>query len=291
LNSLFILLALPCFRHIPGSLEFLIKSRAWFPFVFLAFLICLLAIISTFVMGKSSDLVVALDVIYAIVPTLPFLGWILWESFDKRGLHSLAWLAVLCIGFTTITQACKMIAPDDLLMLLSAVFKVALIMIFFALALSWVKEISEHVSPLPNPKLSLAFDRYKTSSGKMAHYIQLGGIPGLEDVRIALTNARFELLHKFASLKKRDEEGWLEIKPKNDSRPNKVYDIQSHNQLIRLLASIEEQIDQQQPVETDSEKLDRKQLKNLLFETSTERDRLIRLRIPSERISLLDAQT
>ncbi|MEM9916746.1 MAG: hypothetical protein AAF990_01545 [Bacteroidota bacterium] len=283
LNSLFILMALPTFRHIPKPIEFLLQSKAWFPFIFLAFLICFLAILSTFAAGPSHFTVV-LDVIYALVPTLPFLGWILWESFDKRGLKILAWLSVLCIAFTTVAQLYKLYADDPILILMAAVFKTSLIMIFFALALSWVKELSEFVVPQPG-HLYLYFDRHKSASGKVVHIIRLKGLPWPAELPLTLTRSPFNLLLKFAQHKQQEADGWLEIKPKKGSRNGKEYDIQDHNQLIRLLSSLLDEVARQQ----GGTSLDRKQLKEVLFESSPERERLIRLRIPPVNLHIPNA--
>ncbi|MEL6944913.1 MAG: hypothetical protein AAFO82_19835, partial [Bacteroidota bacterium] len=84
LNSFFILLSLPWFRHIPKSIAFLVKSPSWFYLILFPFLICLFATLGMmFNQENFSGFISSLDVLYALVPTLPFLGWILWESFAK----------------------------------------------------------------------------------------------------------------------------------------------------------------------------------------------------------------
>jgi len=128
LNSLFILLSLPWFRYIPGLLASFIKSKHWNLIVGLPFVFSLLPTISKMVSGQSPQLMSELDVYYSVL-TLAILGYVLWESFQKRRL----------ITELQINQ-----------ILLAAIFKSALIMIFFALALSWVKDLSEVLQVNPS---------------------------------------------------------------------------------------------------------------------------------------------
>ncbi|MEM9846853.1 MAG: hypothetical protein AAF847_03115, partial [Bacteroidota bacterium] len=145
LNSFFILLSLPWFQHIPKSIAFLVQSRAWFYIILFPFVICILATLGMiFSQEISPQLIGSLDVLYALVPTLPFLGWILWESFAKRQLKLLSWLSLAGIGFIVIAQVLKLSSSSELLF--SGIFKTTLIMLFFALAMSWVKELAENPS-------------------------------------------------------------------------------------------------------------------------------------------------
>ena len=69
----------------------------------------------------SPQLISSLDVLYALVPTLPFLGWILWESFAKRQLKLLSWLSLIGILFIVIAQVLKLSTSSELLF--SGIFK------------------------------------------------------------------------------------------------------------------------------------------------------------------------
>ena len=175
LNSLFILLALPWFRYLPRFIEPVVKSKYWHFIVGLPFLFSLLPTISKMVSGVGSALVSEPDVYYAIL-TLAFLGSVLWESFDKRRLPMLAWLSVFCIVITLIAQILKWNGSDVDQTLFSAIFKTSLIMIFFALALSWVKELSENVIPTGPENLFFKFHSVeKRVPGGMEHLVHWSG--------------------------------------------------------------------------------------------------------------------
>ena len=282
LNSFFILLALPWFRHIPPRIEGLVKGEWWLLFVLVPFLGFMLATVGMLVAGQPSRIVNSLDVLYGILFTLPFLGWILKTSFENRGLKSLAWLSVLCILFTAVAQAYKLFAPDADLTLLSSIFKTSLIMLFFALALSWVKELAEFVIPAPH-RMHLSFGRAKTASGRYRHSVQLKGFPWPSELAIPITRTRFELLLRFAHRKDEEGEGWLDIRPKNDPRANRQYDINDANEYIRLIDNILEGVAGQTNGEVA---LSRAQLKQALFEQSDKRDGKIRLRLPAANITI-----
>ena len=198
-NSLFILMGLPWFRYLPQRIEPIIKSRYW-PFIIgLPFLFSLLPTISKMISGRSIALISELDVYYSIL-TLIFLGLVLWESFAKRRLMILAWLSLVCILITFIAQIYKFSGSDVNMTLFSAIFKTSLIMIFFALALSWVKELSENVIP-DAAHLFITFEQQKQANGKVNRLVRLNGIPGKPHAEALLTPALFNLLLTFARKK------------------------------------------------------------------------------------------
>ncbi len=225
LNSLFILLALPWFRFIPKKIEHIIKSNYWIYIIGLPFLFSILPTLNKMIFGKSMGLISELDVYYALL-TLIFLGVVLWGSFAKRRLQILAWLSLITIIVTLVAQLYKL--TDELvnLTLFSAIFKTALIMLFFALALSWVKELAENIIP-PSHQLFIRFFQEK-DQGRIAKFVVLVGLPGSEERKIKLNNASYDLFVRFAKKKMEEEKGWLEIKPKNN-QSNKLFDINDHN--------------------------------------------------------------
>ena len=98
-----------------------------------------------------------------------------------------------------------------------------------------------------------------------------------KEYNIDLTETHFSLLEKFISKRKEEsgEEGWLEIKPKNDSRSGKQYDIQDYNQLKRLINAL---LDGMYGKGNWSRDIHWNALKDKLFEKSENFPRLIRLR-------------
>lgn len=280
-NSLFILLALPWFRYIPKRIEAIVKSRYWRLMVGLLFLFSLLPTINKMLPDRTMAVISEMDVYYAIL-TLFFLGNVLWNSFEKRRLTVLAWLSLVSVIVTFVAQLYKLTDSDIDLTLLSAIFKTSLIMIFFALALSWVKELAENIMPEPD-QLFLEFDRQKNDGGKFEHHVLLKGIPGKEEQKILLTPTLFNLLLKFARRKIVDGEGWLEIKPKTDKRSNKEYDIKDYNEIKRLLIAL---LDGLFGKGSWAKNQHLQPLKNALFEMSEKRERKIRLSLAVENIKL-----
>jgi hypothetical protein len=279
-NSLFILLALPWFRYIPKQIEAVVSSKYWVYIVGLPFLFSLFPTISKMFSGRSLGLISELDVYYAIL-TLIFLGLVLWESFARRRLRMLAWLSLVCILITFVAQLFKLTASDIDLNLFSAIFKTSLIMIFFALALSWVKELAEDIIPASG-QLFLEMKEQRGEAGKLQYTVSLRGLPG-ETRTVHLTPALYELLKKFAGKKLEDGEGWMEIKPKHDGRQGKVYDIRDHNEIKRLVVALLDGIfGKDMWTRTQHEE----PLRNAMFERSPKRERKIRLRIPAENISV-----
>ena len=280
-NSLFILLALPWFRYMPKQLEPIIKSKYWIIIIGLPFLFSLLPTISKMIMQQRLGMVSELDVYYAIL-TLIFLGTVLFESFDKRRLAFLAWLSVLCILITFLAQLYKLSGSNINLTLFSAIFKTSLIMIFFALALSWVKELAENIIP-PSHQLFLTFVKQKNEKGRYDQKVIIKGFPGANERSINFTPTLYELFLTFAERRKNRQEDWLEIKPKNDTRPNIAYDIHDHNQIKRLLTTL---LDGLFGKGAWSKAQHEQPLRSTLFEMSEKRERKIRLRIPAENITI-----
>lgn len=231
-NSLFILLSLPWFRYIPEKIDHIISSKYWAVIVGLPFLFCLIPTLRITFSGIGIGFISELDVYYSIL-TLVFLAYVLWTSFYRRRLKLLSWLSLLCIAVILAAQLFKFTDSEMYLTLCSAIFKSSLIMLFFALALSWVKELSENILPTAN-QLSLSLKRIKTDSGRFQHFCNLEGIPGKEAGDITLTPSSYNLLEKFIDRRKQDE-GWLEIKPKSETRTEKAYDIKDYNEIKRLL--------------------------------------------------------
>ena len=280
LNSLFILLALPWFRYLPDSIGHIIKSKYWIYIVGIPFLFSILPTLSRMVSSTVITMINELDVYYAIF-TLGFLGYVLWESFLKRRLKALAFLSLVCILVVLVAQIYKLSGNAINLTLFSAIFKTSLIMIFFALALSWVKELAENIIPDSN-NLYLKFTKNKLPSGKIENLVFLKGFPGAEKRKVKLTPALFELFLKFAKRKVSDEE-WLEIKPKNFSMSSKTFDIKDYNEVKRLLVSLLDGVFGKDNWTTEHHL---NPLKTALFEMSEKRDRKIRLKTPKENISL-----
>ncbi len=278
-NSLFILLALPWFRYLPNFLKSTIKSKYWILIVGLPFLFSLLPTINKMTFGKSS-FVNELDVYYAVL-TLIFLGFVLWHSFAKRRLLSLAFLALICILITLLAQFYKLTGSTINLTLFSAIFKTSLIMIFFALALSWVKELSENTIPEVS-SISMSFE-VNRQNGKIERMVYLRGFPGSEVRKIMLTASQHELLHRFATFRKSEGNDWLEIKPKHHAIKEKDYDIGDYNEIKRLLFAL---LDGLFGRGNWTKKQHLIPFKDTLFELSKKRERRVRLLIPSENISL-----
>lgn len=273
-NSLFILLALPWFRYLPKPLAPIIKSKYWIYIVGLPFLFSLFPTISKMVSRKSFFVIRELDVYYALL-TLIFLGYVLWESFARRRLKALSWLSLVCVLITLVAQFYKLTDAKVNLTLFSAIFKTSLIMLFFALALSWVKELSENMIPIKE-QLKIAFT-------KKERMVFLEGFPGDSKRKVVLTPALFDLLYKFAERKKIGSEDWLEIKPKSFEGATKAYDIKDHNEIKRLLLAL---LDGLFGKDNWSQEHHLKPLKNSLFEMSEKRERKIRLALSASNISL-----
>jgi hypothetical protein len=272
-NSLFILLSLPWFRYIPEKIDHIISSKYWAVIVGLPFLFCLIPTMRITLSGVGIGFIAELDVYYSIL-TLVFLAYVLWTSFYRRRLKLLSWLSLICIAVILAAQLFKFTDSEMYLTLSSAVFKSSLIMLFFALALSWVKELSENILPSSN-QLSFTLNKVKTDTGRFQHYCNLSGIPGKESKEIALTPGSFALLETFISKRKSDD-GWLEIKPKAETRKEKQYDIKDYNEIKRLLKQL---LDGLFGKDNWTKTHHEMPLKEVLFENSETESRKIRLRL------------
>jgi len=237
--------------------------------------------LSRILSGKEDFVIIEFDVYYALF-TLGFLGLVLFESFKKRRLPMLAFLSVVCILITLIAEILKLTGSNLNMILMSAIFKTSLIMIFFALAMSWVKELAENIMPTAKD-LILKLRVAKNESGKFDHIVQLIGFPGKHDQDIKLTPANFNLLKVFAQRKIHEGNEWLEIKPKSESRTGKVYDIKDHNEIKRMTHSL---LDGVFGKEMWTKEQHEGPFKNILFEMSERRERKIRLRIPASNITI-----
>ncbi len=280
LNSLFILLALPWFRYLPKPFAPLINSNLWRYIIGIPFLFALFPTLHKMFLTNSPSIISELDVYYALF-TLLFLGFVLWESFVKRRLPLLGWLSIITICITLLAQVYKLLDSTINLLLFSAIFKTSLIMLFFALALSWVKELTETV--IPNPQqLKLRF--YKKNGLDKADSFQVAmlGFSGNQDKEITLTPALYRLFRLFASRKLDETEGWLEIKPKNFEM-DKTYDINDHNELKRLIAALLDGLFGKHNWTKEKHYV---HLKASLFEMSKHKERRIRLLLPKENITI-----
>lgn len=281
LNSLFILLALPWFKYLPKYIEPIIKSKFWPLIVGLPFVFSLLPTISKLFTGAQSGLISELDVYYSVL-TLLVLGLVLWESFVKRRLALLAYLSVICILITFAAQIYKLSDNGVNQILFSAIFKTSLIMIFFALALSWVKDLTEKISSTSNEIFLKAF-RIKKNEKSFANKLSIKGLNGTKEKVVDLSNKNYDLMSKFISKRINSEEGWLEIKPKSDTRSGKQFDINDHNEIKRLLSSI---LDGIYGKGLWSKAEHEVPLKAILFEMSSQRERKIRLLIPASNLDI-----
>lgn len=281
LNSLFILLALPWFKYLPKYIAPIIKSNYWPVIVGLPFLFSLLPTLRKLILGIQGGLISELDVYYSVL-TLLVLGVVLWESFVKRRLVLLAYLSVICILITFAAQIYKLTDHDVNQILFSAIFKTSLIMIFFALALSWVKDLTEKITSTSADIFLKAF-RIKKDEKSYSNKLSIKGLNGAKEHIIDISDKNFDLMSRFIS-KRIEEDGWLEIKPKSDSRSGKLFDINDHNEIKRLVAAILDgiygkglwsRVEHEVP------------LKSILFEMSSQRERKIRLLISAANLGVV----
>ena len=231
-------------------------------------------------MGLQSGFISELDVYYSIL-TLIVLGIVLWESFMKRRLALLAVLSIACILITFVAQVYKMTDNDINQTLFSAIFKTSLIMIFFALALSWVKDLTEKITSVSGD-VFLSLFRIKKDDNSYVNKVSLKGIMGTKEKTIDLTPKNYDLLSKFIH-SKLQKDGWLEIKPKADKRSGKVFDINDHNEVKRLVSSLLDGLYGKGLWSKNEHEIP---LKNILFEMSSQRERKIRLTVPQQNLKM-----
>ncbi|RUA15644.1 MAG: hypothetical protein DSY83_07260 [Flavobacteriia bacterium] len=280
-NSLFILLALSWFKYLPKPFAPLIKSKFWPYIIGIPFAFALFPTLFKMFLAREASVINELDVVYAFL-TLIFLGFVLWESFTKRRLPLLGWLALITIMITLLAQIYKLMDDTVNLLLFSAIFKTSLIMLFFALALSWVKELTETVIPEPQQLQILFAKTDKRQNSSSTTNVTLIGFPGNKDRTVPLTPALYKLFRTFAERKRNSTNGWLEIKPKN-FETSKNYDINDHNELKRLMTALLDGLFGKQNWTKDKHY---DPLKNSLFEMSENRERKIRLLVPKENIRI-----
>lgn len=279
LNSLFILLALPWFRYKPKWMEQIIDGKSWYWIVGLPFVFSLLPTVSRMVTGDSNTLITELDVYYAVL-TLIILGFVLWESFTKRGLQLLAYLSVIFVLVTLVAQFYKVTDATHTLLLYSAIFKSLLIMIFFALALSWVKDLADMVR-VDETRLGLQLEQSRGDSGRYEYFAMLSGLEKGKSHRVKLTSGNYQLLEKFAQAKINNPEGgWLEIKPKGETR-SIDYPIKDYNEIKRLLHTILNGVYGKELWDKERHEAP---LREALFEFSKQKGRRIQLRIAADQI-------
>ena len=279
LNSLFILLALPWFRYLPQILQPLIKSKYWNLIVGLPFVFSLLPTMTKIVSGHSPQMMSEPDVYYSIL-TLAILGLVLWESFQKRRLAWLAYLSVVCIMITFVAQLYKLSEAEVNQLLLAAIFKSTLIMIFFALALSWVKDLSEKLQ-LNIDQIHLYLTKEKNEKGRFDHGVHIKGIINDTFSKILLSPTQYNLLYLFVERKKEYGEGWLHIKPKSETRPAKAYDIKDYNEIKRLIQAM---LDGLFGKNNWSKSQHEQPFKDAFFERADNKTGKIRLRIPVQNL-------
>ncbi|WP_420600982.1 hypothetical protein [Flagellimonas sp.] len=280
LNSLFILLSLPWFRYLPKPFAPLIKSNFWPYIIGIPFAFALFPTLHKMFLARTASIISELDVYYALL-TLLFLGSVLWESFVKRRLPLLGWLSIITVCITLLAQMYKLLDNTINLLLFSAIFKTSLIMLFFALALSWVKELTETMIPKPH-QLKLLFTKNRRLDSKDNYKVVIQGFSGNQDRIVQLTPALYKLFKVFAQRRLCETEGWLEIKPKNFD-VSKTYDINDHNEIKRLIAALLDGLFGKQCWTKDKHFVP---LKTTLFEMSEHRERRIRLLLPKENITL-----
>ncbi len=285
-NSAFILLALPQFKHIPRYFENIVRSEGWRLTVWTTFVLSALITALMFlqvIIPAQPNFISFVDLLYAMF-TLSFLGIILWSSFEHRGLKTLAYLSAVCILFTLVAQFLKL--ADDIFwsIFFNCVFKTVLIVLFFALALSWVEELSHTV--IPHPKdMHLLLIRKHSGHTRIECTAILTIPPHIQTKGVVLTEKPFELLKLFAQRRKAGDPshgGWLEIQPKSIPASPK-FDIKDYKQISRLVDAIYHQSHPKERPFTWT----KNDLKTFLFDQT--RKRRIRLRINPENIDLSKA--
>ena len=125
--------------------------------------------------------------------------------------------------------------------------------------------------------------RIKKNEKSFVNKLSVKGLNGNKEKVIDLSNKNYDLITKFISKKANDGEGWLEIKPKSDTRSGKLFDINDHNEIKRLVISILDGIYGKGLWSKVEHELP---LKSILFEMSSQRERKIRLLIPPTNLEM-----
>ena len=292
LNSTFILLSLPFFKYVPtvGPLKRIMEPASWKIWILTlaGFVLVLTCCLTTILYQLPSSSVSTnqfltsatnmIDVFYAFL-TLLILGITLWNSFDQRNFRALAILTVICIGFTVIAQVMKMGGYDFWGIFFSCTFKTMLIMIFFALALTWVAEEIE-AEFIPEPA-SMLLSFAPLQNGRKQKIIFT--LPNqFHSEEIWMNQAPYQLLQKFAErrLNESPQEGWLKIKPKGT---NLKHDIASYNQIKSIFKDL---LNHKYGKGNWSEQ-ELNFLRKALIERHQQKDGLYRLRLPAPSIQVL----
>ena len=282
LNSAFILLALPRFKHIPKNIVGILKSEAWKWLVgitfFLSALFTIFMLTGVTTPGRPT-FINSVDTVYGVF-TLFFLGLILWTSFEKRNLRVLAWLSVICIVTTLVAQVLKVFDTDFWRIFFSCIFKTTLILLFFALVMSWIKELSKNYLPKAD-EIFVFFEKINSANGQRNYSAVLTLPPNIKMKKVSFTEKTYELFLKFGQKRKENlNGGWLEIQPKTKTAQQKNYDLKDYNEISRILDCILNETYGQNKWSKDEEK---KSLKETLFEYD---NRKIRIKILPENISI-----
>lgn len=200
INNIFLLLALKYFDRVPPQLE---KVREHKNFVKVVILLSVIAVISSSVLfatlGTSKSFFP--DVILSTI-SLFLLGTGLAYSFWFRNLKMVSLLSGATIILTIISQwliLFEMLDYWQVFILLTS--KIAIIMMFMALAVTFIIEKSR----LPEPKeMKLSFNAFGT--------VDLL-IPGkIDEKAIKLKDAQYGTMLKLAFCRKTTDSGWLDYK-------------------------------------------------------------------------------
>ena len=122
----------------------------------------------------------------------------------------------------------------------------------------------------------------KSSATKPLFIVHLDGVFG-HSKSLKLSKTHFDLLKKFADNRLSKTSDWLEIKPKNETRSNKTYDIKDYNEIKRMLHAL---LDGLLGKGLWTKEHHEQPLKNLLIERSPDRERKVRLALSEKNITL-----
>jgi len=123
--------------------------------------------------------------------------------------------------------------------------------------------------------------KQKNEKGKFDHLVHVKGIIDNNFLTLPLSPTQFSLLHLFAQRKKIDLDGWLDIKPKSESRSTRNYDIKDYNEIKRLLNGL---LDGLYGKDAWTKTQHEQPLRAALFELSSNRKGKVRLTVPEENL-------
>lgn len=309
LNGVFILLSFPYFRHKPTYIKVALDSPLYPVAVWiLGGVVFWLIPVSLVISGTAEDeAIYVFDTVFAVF-TLGFLGYMLHHTFQKRRIRHLGSLAIVVLVITIIAQALK-IGGEPVAFyryLTAAVYMSLLVMLFFALAYSWLKEKGEKIAIngliidpkdifleiLPVEKASFSPSPEEAgknrSSREKFYYIYLT-IPNFFNNRkidFTKNSGSFGHLLEFARLRVTKENNGLNSNTQKTQKDRIVKKLLPDNHDKYLYSS-------EDPKDREKELFD--VLNKALFETATEANisgNGYRLRIPAENItSILDMKT